>query len=40
MPLSYEIHRVQEIPRPIAATATDYGPDDEIEWHSPTRGGN
>ncbi len=38
MPLSYEIHRVQEIPRPIAATATDYGPDDEIEWHSHPRG--
>ena len=38
MPLSYEIHRVQEIPCPIAATATDYGPDDEIEWHSHPRG--
>ena len=38
MVLSPEIHRVQDIPRPIAATATDYGPDDEIDWHAHPRG--
>ncbi len=37
MPISPEIQRVQDIPRPIAATATDYGPDDEIDWHSHPR---
>jgi AraC-like DNA-binding protein len=37
MPISYEIHRVQDLPRPIAATATDYGPGDEIDWHSHPR---
>ena len=37
MAISYEIERVQDIPRPIAATATDYGPGDEIEWHSHPR---
>jgi len=37
MAISYEIHRVQDIPRPIAATATDYGPGDAIDWHSHPR---
>ncbi len=37
MPISPEIQRVQDIPRPIAATATDYGPGDEIDWHSHPR---
>ena len=37
MPILPEIQRVQDIPRPIAATATDYGPGDEIEWHSHPR---
>lgn len=37
MPISYEIQRVQDIPRPIAATATDYAPGDTIDWHSHPR---
>ena len=37
MAISPEILGVQDIPRPIAATATDYGPDDEIDWHSHPR---
>ena len=37
MAISYEIHRVQDIPRPIAATATDYAPGDTIDWHSHPR---
>ena len=38
MAISPEIQSVQDIPRPIAATATDYGPGDEIDWHSHPRG--
>ena len=37
MAISYEIQRVQDIPRPLAATATDYGPGDAIDWHSHPR---
>ena len=37
MAISYEIHRVQDLPRPIAATATNYAPGDEIAWHSHPR---
>ena len=37
MPILPEIQRVQDIPRPIAATATDYGPDYVIDWHSHPR---
>jgi len=37
MPISYEVRRVQDIPRPIAATATDYAPGDVIDWHSHPR---
>jgi len=37
MPLSPEVIRVQNLPRPIAATATNYGPGDEIDWHSHPR---
>jgi len=37
MPISYEVRRVQDIPRPIAATATEYTPGDTIDWHSHPR---
>ncbi|MFQ5765049.1 MAG: helix-turn-helix transcriptional regulator [Rhodospirillales bacterium] len=37
LPLSPEVQRVQGIPRPIAATATDYPPGHRIDWHSHPR---
>ncbi|MBC8338611.1 MAG: helix-turn-helix transcriptional regulator [Rhodospirillales bacterium] len=37
MSLSPEVLGVQNLPRPIAATATNYGPGDEIDWHSHPR---
>lgn len=33
MAVSPEVQRVQDIPRPIAATATDYPPGHRIDWH-------
>ena len=38
IPLSPEVLEVQNLPRPIAATATNYGPGDEIDWHTHPRG--
>ena len=37
MALSYEIHRIQDLPWPIAATATDYTPGDTTGWYSHSR---
>ncbi len=37
MPISQEVQSVQDLPRPIAATATDYAPGDTTEWHSHPR---
>ncbi|MEE9317061.1 MAG: helix-turn-helix transcriptional regulator [Rhodospirillales bacterium] len=37
MPVSQEVQFVQDLPRPIAATATDYAPGDTTDWHSHPR---
>ncbi len=37
MAISPEIQSVQDLPRPIAATATDYAPGHKIDWHSHPR---